>query len=322
MHARRALLYVPGDDIHKIRKATTLAVDSICLDLEEGVAVNRKLHARDVIAEVLRTLLFGQSERLVRINSLQSGLAEDDLAVVLPAHPDGIVLPKVESADQLQWTNMQLAAMEHRMGWPMGSLTLLAMIETPLAVMHLPEICTAVPRLSGLILGADNMAVGLGAQRTPAGWEVFYGRSAIVLHAAAYNLQAIDLVNVDFMDIAALDQDARKGAEMGFTGKQIIHPNQVGPVQEAFTPSNKAIEDAQSWLPRQHNTSRMAAGFLRWRERWSECLLSNWLNDCWNGHGPPEKFSKPTSNERYRPGFAFDRSAPPPGWQLQVGDDP
>ncbi|MDR3573209.1 MAG: CoA ester lyase [Anaerolineaceae bacterium] len=248
MHARRALLYVPGDDLHKIQKSTTLGVDCICLDLEDGVAVNRKLGARDTIADALHALRFGQSERLVRINPLQSGLAEDDMAVVLPAHPDGIVLPKVESADQLQWINMQMAAMEHQMGWPIGSLTLLALIETPQAVIRLPEICTAVPRLSGLIFGAEDLAVGLGAQRTSAAWEVFYARSAIVLHTAAYNLQSIDLVSVDFMDIEALRQDSRQGADMGFTGKQIIHPNQVGPVQDAFTPSDEAIKEAQALI--------------------------------------------------------------------------
>jgi Citrate lyase beta subunit len=245
MHARRALLYVPGDDLHKIQKATTLGVDCICLDLEDGVAINRKLDARHTIAGALQTFDFGKSERLVRINPLQSGLAADDLAVAVLAHPDGIVVPKVESADQLQWVNMQLAAEEHNQGWPVGSLTLLALIETTQAVIHLPEICTAVPRLSGLIFGAEDLAVGLGAQRTPAAWEVFYARSAIVLHAAAYNLQAIDLVNVDFVDIEGLRQDARQGAEMGFTGKQIIHPNQVEPVQDAFTPSNEAIAAAQ-----------------------------------------------------------------------------
>jgi citrate lyase beta subunit len=245
MHARRALLYVPGDDLHKIQKATALGVDCICLDLEDGVAVNRKLDARRTITQALQTLHFGKSERLVRINPLQSGLAADDLAVASLAHPDGIVLPKVESADQLQWVNMQLAAVEHDQGWPVGSLTLLALIETPQAVIHLSEICTAVPRLSGLIFGAEDLAVGLGAQRTPAAWEVFYARSAIVLHAAAYNLQAIDLVNVDFVDIEGLRQDAHQGAEMGFTGKQIIHPNQVEPVQNAFTPSNEAIVAAQ-----------------------------------------------------------------------------
>ncbi len=245
MHARRALLYVPGDDLHKINKSITLGVDCICLDLEDGVAVNRKLGARDTITEALQKLDFGHSERLVRINPLQSGLAEDDLVSVLTAHPDGIVLPKVESADQLQWVNMQMASMEHIMGWPIGSLTLLALIETPQAVIQLPEICTAVPRLSGLIFGAEDLAVGLGAQRTPAAWELLYARSAVVLHAAAYNLQVIDMVDVDFVDMAALQGNARQGAEMGFTGKQIIHPNQVRPVQDAFTPSDEAILEAQ-----------------------------------------------------------------------------
>ena len=95
MRARRALLYMPGDDLHKIQKAITLGVDCICMDIEDGVAFNRKAEARATIAEALRTLRFGRSERLVRINPIGSGLEEDDLRAVLPARPDGIVIPKV-----------------------------------------------------------------------------------------------------------------------------------------------------------------------------------------------------------------------------------
>ena len=98
MRARRALLYMPGDDLHKIQKATTLGVDCICMDIEDGVALNRKAEARATIAEALRTLDFGRSERLVRINPVGSGLEEEDLGAVLPARPDGIVIPKVGEA--------------------------------------------------------------------------------------------------------------------------------------------------------------------------------------------------------------------------------
>ncbi|HEX9019563.1 MAG TPA: aldolase/citrate lyase family protein, partial [Anaerolineaceae bacterium] len=87
MHARRALLYMPGDDLHKIQKAIGLGVDCICMDIEDGVALNRKAEARATIAEALRTLDFGRAEKLVRINPVGSGLEEDDLRAVLPARP-------------------------------------------------------------------------------------------------------------------------------------------------------------------------------------------------------------------------------------------
>src|SRR5512139_382152 len=98
MRPRRALLYMPGDDLRKIRKATTLDVDCICMDMEDGVALNRKGEARRTIAEALQTLDFGRSERLARVNAIGSGFEAEDLATVLPAHPDGIVIPKVQNA--------------------------------------------------------------------------------------------------------------------------------------------------------------------------------------------------------------------------------
>ena len=90
MHARRALLYMPGDDMRKIQKATTLGVDCICMDMEDGVALNRKTEARQTIAEALQTLDFGRSERLARINAIGSGFEADDLATVLPARPGSL----------------------------------------------------------------------------------------------------------------------------------------------------------------------------------------------------------------------------------------
>lgn len=245
MPARRAMLYVPADDERKIHKAASLDVDSICLDIEDGVAVNRKSAARQNIASALKTVHFGRSERLVRINSLGSGLAEEDLSAVLNARPDGIVVPKIEGADEVKWVCQRIASVEQAKGWGYGSIALLVLIETPQAVLNLREICAADGRLQGLIFGAEDFAGSIGAVRSPAATELLYARSAVVLHAAAYNLQAIDMVWLDLQDLEGLRQEALSGAAMGFTGKQIIHPNQVQVVQEAFTPSAEAIEFAK-----------------------------------------------------------------------------
>lgn len=244
MHIRRALLYMPGDDLHKIKKAITLGVDCICMDIEDGVAANQKQAARETIVNALQTLDFGKAERLVRVNQFGSDLIEDDLRAVLPAHPDGIVIPKAADAAQLLWVSQQISAAEQSNGWTQGSIALLALIETARGVVNLREIASATPRLEALIFGAEDLAGDIGAVRTRPGWEIFYARSATVIHAAAFGLQSLDMVFMDLHDPDGLQIESEEGARMAYTGKQIIHPNQVVPVQKAFTPSDDAIAHA------------------------------------------------------------------------------
>ncbi len=237
MPPRRALLYVPGDDRRKIEKAASLNADSVCLDLEDGVALNRKAEARATVAAALPALSFGRSERLVRLNPIGSGLEADDLAAALAAAPDALVIPKVESAEQLQWVSSRL---------PTGSpLRLLAMIETARGLVNLNAIAAADPRLDALIFGAEDYAASVGATRTPEGREVLYARSAVVAYAAAFGLQAIDMVFVDFRDGEGLAREAAEGAQLGYSSKQAIHPNQIGPLHTAFTPSDDEIARAR-----------------------------------------------------------------------------
>jgi citrate lyase beta subunit len=244
MHPRRALLYMPGDDRHKIEKALTLGVDCICMDMEDGVALNRKAEARRGIAAALRELDFGGSEKLVRINAPGSGLENADMQAVLPFRPDGVMLPKVERLEQLQWAAGKIEAAELVYGWPIHSIRLLVEVETPKAFLNLKEIASQ-PGLEALIFGDVDYAASIGATRTPAAEELLFARSALVMVCAAYTLQAIDMVSTDFKDLEALRREARFGSQLGFAGKQIIHPNQVGPVQEAFTPNEAAIASAR-----------------------------------------------------------------------------
>jgi citrate lyase beta subunit len=242
---RRALLYMPGDSRRKIEKALTLDVDCICMDLEDGVALSEKSVARAAVVNALAELDFGRSEKLVRINAFGSGLETADVAQVITGRPHGLVLPKVESVAPIRWLDEQITAAETVHGWPAGELSILAMVETARAIVNLPEICQASPRLRALIFGAEDLAGDMGATRTRDAWEMFYARSAVVTHAAAFGLQAIDMVAVDYHDAAGLLIEARQGAQMGYAGKQAIHPNQVGPIQAAFTPAPEAIAQAR-----------------------------------------------------------------------------
>ena len=245
MHSRRALLYMPGDDRRKIEKATTLGVDSICMDMEDGVAANKKAEARAVIAQAMKELNFGNSERCIRINSIGSGLEKRDLVAALATNPDSIVVPKIETADQVKWVSEHIETYELSGNLSIGAIRLLIGVETAKGILNLKEIAEADKRLEAIIFGAEDYAASIGATRTKEGTEVLYARSAVVTTCAANDLQAIDMVYIDFHDLEGLRAEAEQGAGLGFSGKQIIHPNQVVPVQEAFTPSDEATEYAR-----------------------------------------------------------------------------
>ncbi len=245
MHSRRALLYMPGDDRRKIEKATSLGVDCICMDMEDGVAITRKSEARAVIAQAMKDLNFGNSERCIRINSFGSGFEKFDLAAAIATNPNAIVLPKVETAAQVRSISEYIEMYELSSKMSIGSIRLLVGVETAKGILNLKEIAEADKRLEAIIFGAEDFAASVGSTRTPEATEVLYARSAVVTACAANELQAIDMVYIDFRDIEGLRLEAEQGARLGFSGKQIIHPNQVAAVQEAFTPSEAAIEYAQ-----------------------------------------------------------------------------
>lgn len=259
MRIRRSLLFVPGDSRRKIEKSLTLGADCVCLDLEDGVAVNQKQIARDSIRQALQTLDFGRSERMMRLNRFGSGLEADDFTQTIAGRPDSVLMPKVESAEALQWLDIRLAAAEQMRGWPVNQIEVLAMIETARGVVNLKEIA-ASPRLSALVFGAEDLAGDIGAVRTPEAWEVFYARSAVVTYAAAFGLQAIDMVYVDYNDTEGLQREARQGALMGYAGKQLIHPNQIQPVHESFTPDAAAIAQAKRIVEAHHEHQASGLG--------------------------------------------------------------
>lgn len=241
---RRALLFMPGDSLRKIEKAIGLQVDSIVMDLEDGVAFNQKAEARRTVVEALQTLPFGRSERLVRMNPMGSELAEDDLRSTITGRPDGYVLPKAEFAGQVEAVAEFLALEERARGWPAGQIKLLPIVETALGVMNVREIALADPRVDALLFGAEDLAGDMGAVRTPAGWEVFYARSAVVMAAKAYRLQAIDQVFFDLNDLAGFEAECRAGRQMAYDGKMVIHPRQVEIAQRVFAPSPEEIRRA------------------------------------------------------------------------------
>lgn len=237
---------MPGDSREKIRKAAALGVDSVIMDLEDGVAHSRKAAARASVLEALTTVDFGAAERLVRINPVGSGLEAEDIAATLPGRPDGYVIPKVESPDQVRWASREIRNRLHASGAPgPGHVPLLVLIETARGVMYLREIAESDPNVVALIFGSEDFAGNIGATRTAEGVEVLYARSAVVVAAVAHDLQPIDTVFMDLEDMDGLARDAKLGATLGYQGKLAIHPKQLKTIEEAFTPGPEAVRQAQ-----------------------------------------------------------------------------
>ena len=263
---RRSLLYL-GANLHRFSKAKVIGSDAVILDLEDGITPSALPNARAAIATGLSTVDFGRSERLVRINPVSSGLAEADLTEVLSSStlPDGLVLPKVESADELRW--LAASILRLRPETSARPLPLIGMIESPLAVVSLPSICAATPSLQALIFGADDYAAASGLRRTPGGEEVSWARRSLVVHCAAFRLQAIDQVCIELHDDALLESSSLEGYALGFAGKQVIHPKQVGPVHRCFAPDPAMLGAARRLVAAFDDHAARGAGAFAYEGR-------------------------------------------------------
>lgn len=250
LRVRRALLFMPGDDRRKIEKGALMDVDAIIMDLEDGVALSNKDAARHAVSAALREVDFGRSERIVRLNPPSvPELSRPDFDITIGGRPNTYVMPKIESAAQVQLVDSWLSEAESLNGWPAGNIGLIALIETATGVVRLAEIAASSSRLQALAFGAEDLAGDMGAQRTAEGWEGFYARSAVVLHAKAFGLQAIDTPFVDVKaDETILADEAERAMQLGYTGKLAIHPRQVGVIQQVFTPTAAQIDRARALI--------------------------------------------------------------------------
>ena len=229
---RRALMYVPGCDQRKMSKIPQIGADCICLDCEDGVAVNMKGAARRGIRELLDTqsLDFGVSECSVRVNSVDSGLCKEDVLEVLGGAnmPSAIHLPKVAGREELEFL---AACIREAVNKPLDrKLGLIMFIESARSLLDIDSICKAAWEISeagadfipeALVFGSDDFAADIGATRTKENTELLLARQQVVLAAKAHQLQAIDAVYIDYKDREGLQRQAEEGARWGFTGKQV-----------------------------------------------------------------------------------------------------
>lgn len=241
LRPRRALMYVPGSDEGKLAKAAGLDIDGAILDLEDGVAFNQKDEARGLIRRALEMLDFGRTERLVRINPLYTGRAQEDLRAVLPGKPDAILIPKADNPQIVHEVEEIITAVEMEHGWHPGGITLALLIESAAAFVNLAEICRSSARNQALVFGAEDFCADAGVTRTVEAKELLFVRSSLVLHAAAFGMQAIDMVQINYRDTALLEQECREAVDLGFSGKTVVHPGQIETVQRMFSPNEKLV---------------------------------------------------------------------------------
>ena len=236
---RRSVLYMPGANTRALEKAKSLPADSLILDLEDAVAPDAKAQARENIRTALATG-FGHREAVVRINGLNTQWGLDDLKAFADTKADAILLPKVESASQIQ----KVASLLKQFN-PANTMKIWAMIETTLAIFHLPEIASSHPMLEALVLGTSDLVKDLHARHTPSRVETQTALSLSVLAARAHQLCVLDGVHLTLEDEEGLKQSCVQGRDMGFDGKTLIHPSQIAFANEIFGPSSEEIEEAK-----------------------------------------------------------------------------
>ena len=248
----RSLLFVPGDSERKLAKAEDCAADALILDLEDSVAPSRTCMARGLVLDYLNAHVDRSRRQLwVRINPLSAPAALLDLNV-LAGRPDGLILPKVDSAHDVTRLSHMLDALEAREGLAAGCVDIIPVAtETPAALFTLGSYAGCSGRLTGLTWGAEDIAAALGAStnRGPDGeYDVVYqlARALCLTGAVAAGVQPIDTIWSNFTDTAGLERDARLGRQRGFTGKMAIHPAQVPVINEVFTPTADAVAKART----------------------------------------------------------------------------
>jgi citrate lyase subunit beta/citryl-CoA lyase len=250
----RSLLFIPADDEKKLAKGIGSGADALILDLEDAVSPPRKAAARALAAEYIRDVRPRQDRPLVyvRVNAMDTDLWQEDIAEVVMAHPDGIVLPKARSGEDVHKLSIALHMEEERAGSPQASTRIIALItETPISLLQLHTYVGSSARLEGLTWGAEDLSAVLGARtnRESDGrtWTSPYklARDLCLFTAAAANAQAIDTVFVNFRDEEGLRLECQAAARDGFTGKMAIHPNQVAAMNECFTPSVEEVTQSE-----------------------------------------------------------------------------
>ena len=240
---RRSVLYMPSSNDRALEKAKTLPVDALILDLEDAVGPDDKPAAREAACAAVRSGEYGDRELTIRVNGIGTEWHEDDLAAAAQAGPAGIVVPKVDTADEVR----RLVAAMEAAGAP-GHTKLWAMIETPAAIFNIREIAQASDRLVAFVMGTNDLVKELQADHVPGRAPLLTSLSWALLAAREAGIAVLDGVYNAVKDLECFTAECEQGRDMGFDGKTLIHPGQVEICNSTFAPSEEAVEEAKGIL--------------------------------------------------------------------------
>ncbi|HEX8664059.1 MAG TPA: CoA ester lyase [Beijerinckiaceae bacterium] len=242
---RRSVLYMPGANARALEKARSLPADAIIVDLEDAVAPDAKAAARAQVVAALRQGGYGHREVVMRVNAPDTPWGEDDLRAAAEAAPDAVLIPKVSDAATLTSVGHRL----RRLGAP-EKIRVWAMIETPLAILRCEEIARAArdvdTRLACFVMGTNDLAKETRARLVPGRAPMLPWLAAAVTAARAHGLDILDGVYNGLQDEAGFRAECEQGRDLGFDGKTLIHPNQIGPANDIFAPAPAEVEEARA----------------------------------------------------------------------------
>ncbi len=239
----RSVLYMPSSNERALEKAKTIPCDGLILDLEDAVAPDAKVEARAKAVAAVKSGEYGRRTVTIRVNGIGTAWHDDDIVAASQAGPAAIVVPKVNSAAEVQ----QLVAAMEAAGAP-GHTKLWAMIETPIAVLDVLSIAQASPRLGAFVLGTNDLVKELYAEHVPGRAPILPSLHTALLAGRAAGIAVIDGVYNDVKNVEGFLAECEQGRQMGFDGKTLIHPNQVEGANTAFAPSEAAVEDARGLI--------------------------------------------------------------------------
>ena len=240
---RRSVLYMPGANERALEKAKGLAADALILDLEDAVAPDAKAEARERVCAAASSGDYGTKEVAIRVNGLGTQWHADDIAAAAKAGPAAVVVPKVDSVEDVHAIVRGLeagGAPDHTKIW--------AMVETPVAMLHVEAIAAASERLTVLVMGTNDLAKELHAEHVPGRQPLLTGLSLCLLAARATDKVILDGVYNDIKNADGFEAECLQGRQMGFDGKTLIHPSQIDPANDIWAPTSEAIEDARELI--------------------------------------------------------------------------
>jgi citrate lyase subunit beta/citryl-CoA lyase len=239
----RSVLYMPSSNERALEKARTIPCDGLILDLEDAVAPDAKPAAREAACAAAASGEYGRRTVTIRVNGIGTEWHDADLEAAAKAGPDAVVVPKVNSADEVR----RLVDALERYGAP-DHTTLWAMVETPVAILDAPAVARASERLSTLVMGTNDLVKELYAEHVPGRAPILPSLHTAVLAARAAGLAILDGVHNDVRDTDGFLAECRQGREMGFDGKTLIHPGQVEGANTTFAPDAQAVDGARGLI--------------------------------------------------------------------------